>query len=368
MRRTTRLASLLAVATFAGCAANTPRESAASAASDQALAQSQAEQERLRQENQQLQAQISSKQQPAGFAAGDVMALTPANARAGECYARVQLPARYDTRSQSLLKSGASQRVEVSPARFEWTEETKLIRPAYEKIVKVLPAQYRTVQERVLVKPASEQVIAVPATYKTVTEQVLVRPAHTEWKRGRGAFERVDSTTGEIMCLVDVPAEYKTVSQRVVDQAAGTRSVPVPAQYESVSRQELVKEAEVIKETVAAEYETVRVQKLVSPASERRIEIPAQYQQVSQRVLVSPERAEWAQVVCKTNEESELIRQVQTELKKRGHHPGPVDGVFGPLTVAGVRSFEQASGLPQAPVGAIPYATLDKLSVARPKL
>jgi peptidoglycan hydrolase-like protein with peptidoglycan-binding domain len=40
------------------------------------------------------------------------------------------------------------------------------------------------------------------------------------------------------------------------------------------------------------------------------------------------------------------IVAVQTRLRRLGFNPGPADGVAGPRTVAAVRAFQAANGLP----------------------
>jgi len=42
---------------------------------------------------------------------------------------------------------------------------------------------------------------------------------------------------------------------------------------------------------------------------------------------------------------SEGVRQLQARLRSAGYEPGPVDGLFGPLTRAAVQSFQRAHGL-----------------------
>lgn len=39
------------------------------------------------------------------------------------------------------------------------------------------------------------------------------------------------------------------------------------------------------------------------------------------------------------------VSEVQRDVKAAGHDPGPIDGIFGPLTEAGVKSFQKAEGL-----------------------
>jgi hypothetical protein len=123
----------------------------------------------------------------------------------------------------------------------------------------------------VLVKEASKKIIEVPATYETVTEQVLVEPAKTVWKQGGGVIEKIDNTTGEVMCLVEVPAKYRTIEKQVIKTPATTREEEIPAVYK-----------------------TVKVRKLVSPPQEKRTKIPAEYQEVAQRIKIADASFVWA--------------------------------------------------------------------------
>lgn len=288
----------------------------------------------------------------------------PINARPGECYARVYTPPQFRTVSETVLRRAASERIEVLPERHEWAEESVMVRPASERIVEVLPAVYRWEQEQIVVKPASERIEEVPATYRTVTEQQLVKPAATVWKRGRGLIEKIDNVTGDIMCLVEEPAEYRTVTQTVVDQPATTRRVPVPAETTTVRRQVLVREAEVRRETVPAEYRSVRVRRLVEPAREQRIAVPAEYQTLQRQEKLSDGRMEWRSVLCETNATPETVYRLQRALRDAGYSPGKIDGRLGAGTLAAVRAYQDANGLPQ---GGITVEVIERLGVtARP--
>ena len=126
--------------------------------------------------------------------------LFPPNAQPGECYTRLFVPPTYETVTQEVVLKEASERIEVIPASYETVEETVLVKEASHSL-KVIPAEYSWTEETVMVKPERKRLVEVPAQYETVTEQVLDTPAHTVWKRGRGPIEKVDNSTGEIMCL-----------------------------------------------------------------------------------------------------------------------------------------------------------------------
>jgi hypothetical protein len=273
-------------------------------------------------------------------------------AKPGQCYAKVMIPAKYETKAEKVLVREAAEKIETIPAKYEWVEKkvtlsaahTELVPVAvkYEKVtekvevspatkiwvtslkkdgipvsptllgaakasgvkldeavpgmcfreyyqpaqfktetkdvlvkeaaekVETIPAQYETVEEKVLVKEASKKIVEVPASYETVTEKVLVEPAKTVWKKGSGPIERIDNTTGEIMCLVEIPAKYKTLQKQVIKTPATTKEVGVPAVYE-----------------------TVKVRKLVKPAEEKRTKLPAEHVQVSQRVKTADASFAW---------------------------------------------------------------------------
>jgi hypothetical protein len=284
------------------------------------------------------------------------------DAKPGQCYAKVMVPAKYETKEEKVLVRESAEKIETIPAQYEWIEQKVTINPAHTKLVPVeasykevvekietspaqtlwmtglnkndrpaspalvaaaktaglkldeavpgmcfreylqpaqfktetqkvlikeaaekvetVPAKYETVEQKVLVKEPSKKIIEVPATYETVTEEVLVEPAKTVWKAGRGPTERIDNTTGEIMCLVEIPAKYKTMQKQVIKTPATTKEVEVPAVYK-----------------------TVKVQKLVTPEQEKRTQIPADYTEVDRRVKVSDAKFVWHALHAETKPE-----------------------------------------------------------------
>ncbi len=159
-----------------------------------------------------------------------------------------------------------------TPAKYETVNE-EILASAESESISVIPATYRSVEKTILVSEASSKVVQLPATFKTETSRMLVKPAHTIWKKGTGPVQRIDSATGEIMCLVEVPAVYKTISKRVIDTPATVRTVEIPAQYKAV-----------------------KVTELVSSASEERTKIPATYKTLSRRNKISDASVVWHEV------------------------------------------------------------------------
>ncbi len=286
-----------------------------------------------------------------GYTMQDLTEALP-NAKPGECYARVVIPAQYRAESSTVVVKEASEQVQIIPAKYEWTEQRVLVSEAqsdlrvipatfgsetqtYEvapassrwvmgsknsdvnasdgllqiaraggaaldtatpgmcfsehfkpaqygstkervlvsepsETINVSPAKYEWVEQRVMVSPASRKLVEVPAVYQTVQERIKVADAKTEWKKGHGAIEKIDYSTGDIMCLVEVPAVYKSVSKSVVKTPASSRYVEVPAKYE-----------------------TIRVRKLIADASESRVSVPGEYRDVTKTIKTADAMHSW---------------------------------------------------------------------------
>ncbi len=164
----------------------------------------------------------------------------------GSCLSEYYLPAQFKQEEVRVLKTAAFDKIEIEPAAYEWVEE------------------------KVLVKEASTKVVEVPAEFDVVTEEVMVAPATTVWKVGRGPVQRIDNSTGEIMCLVEIPAKYETVERKVIKTPATTKEVEVPAVYK-----------------------VQRVSKLVKPAQERRIKVDPTYETLNKTVKVADAKFFW---------------------------------------------------------------------------
>jgi peptidoglycan hydrolase-like protein with peptidoglycan-binding domain len=277
--------------------------------------------------------------------------LFPPNPQPGQCYARVLIPAKYQTVSEQMLKRDAAERIEIIPARYESATETVLVQEASTKL-EVVPAVYGEVEERVLVKPASTKIVEVPAVYETVTERVLDKPAHTAWKKGPATVQSANvlsqstTDTGEIMCLVEIPATYKTVEKRVLATPARTNTIDIPAEYKTVTKTVVKQPATTREVVIPAKYDTVTITKLVSPADEKRTAIPAEYQTVTRTNKTTEERMEWRQVMCEVNMTRDNVLTLQKALADEGYYKAGLDGIIGGQTLSAARQYALDKNLP----------------------
>ncbi len=360
-RKLTVLLIAAAAVSLTGCAGQTDSGSATastSSADSMRIKEQQQQLERLEAELRDKERVIAAKEAELASAQGASAPMTtaasslfPPNPKAGECYARVLIPAKYQTTTETVLKREASERIEIIPAKYGPGTERVLVKEASSRL-EVVPAVYDQVTETVMVSPASKKIVEVPAKFKTVTERVLDKPAHTAWKRGSANLQAgavVDTRTtdtGEIMCLVEVPASYKTITKQVLVEPARTEVVEIPAKFETISKTVMVKGPTTREVVIPAEYKTVKTTVLVEPAKERRIPIPAEYETVSKTAKVTDEVLEWREVLCDVNLTAANVRAIQTALKDAGHYNGPIDGIIGPMTLAGAKSYANAKGLP----------------------
>ena len=294
---------------------------------------------------------IAADKEGMGAAAG--AGLLPPNARAGECYAKVMVPAVYKTVDEKIVVVDASQKIEVIPAKYEWTEV------------------------RVPVQQESEKLVAVPAKFETIKEKIEIEAAHTQWRQGPGAkaraagdqmvtaalalglpkianpgqcfnefyqpaqfktetekllkkaaSENITTSDPEFMWieekvlvkeaserLVEVPAQYDVITEEILESPAYTTwkagrglnekvdnatgeimcLVEVPAKYKTLEKRVLKTPVTIKKVEIPAEYKTVKVKKLVKPAQEQRTAIEAEYQTVEKRKKISNSKLSWEQ-------------------------------------------------------------------------
>lgn len=284
----------------------------------------------------------------------------PPNAKPGECYARVLSPERYESVVEEVVVQPASERVEIIPARYEWKERDVVVSEGYERL-ELIPAEFETITETVIIEPEREEFRSIPAEYDTRTERVKVRDAYTTWKKGTGPISRIDSGTGEIMCLVEIPAEYRSVQRQVLVTPARTERVKVPAKTNTIERQVIKRAATTRKVKVPAETRTMRYQQLVTAAKERKIPVAAVTDTVTTQKVATAAQLQWAEILCETNVTEGTVRSLQSALTRGGFYEGPIDGKLGPSTNAAVDAYQRRNRLS---TGELTIETLEKLGVS----
>jgi len=76
--------------------------------------------------------------------------------------------------------------------------------------------------------------------------------------------------------------------------------------------------------------------------------------------VLSPIRA-WAAPILRAGDRGDSVAELQRALQTLGYSPGPVDGIFGSMTDAAVRSFQRAAGLwPDGICGPLTWGAIER--------
>lgn len=255
--------------------------------------------------------------------------LLPANPSAGMCYARVEIPAQYTTRSERVALKDGYQDMSIEQAQLASRQEQVEIKEASVRY-EVRQPTFRSVQEQVMTRPAYDKLSVTPPKFVTKTVTIAGSAPRLVWKRGNpgkliAQGYKVHSTadagqggrgyssttqygatggqncgdTCEIWCLVEEPGEHVEYNRQVIMVPAKVQRQQVPAKYRTIMKQVVSDPGGVREIPVPAQYQTITVEDVVRPADVRTSMVPTQYGEVAKKVLVSPERYEWRQVVCK---------------------------------------------------------------------
>ena len=241
-----------------------------------------------------------------------------AQAVPNQCLATILIPARFETRTEQILKAPATRREELVPATYKTVTEQVLVSPEMSRQVPV-PAELRTVAEDVVVRPAGTRDEPVPPTFKTRTEQLETQAATTRVEvvpaTYKTVMQKVEDVPAHTIRSV-IPAEFKNVEERVMIAAATTRTETVPATYRTeverilvrpevtqyvpvtlpmrgVPEQRLLQAAGVRAQAMPAVMRTVVEPVEVRAATVQKQEVPAAYEIVTEQVKVSEPYREW---------------------------------------------------------------------------
>ena len=199
---------------------------------------------------------------PITYATAEV-SLIPPDAKAGECYAKVVVPAKYKSVDERVLVQEASEKITIIPAKYEWVED------------------------KVEISPASKKLVTVPATYKKETETIEVKPStrswHTSLKRHSAPVSK------EIL----VAAKLKGVDLENATPGSCYREYYTPETYKTVAEEIVVQKESTKQKIVPAVYETVEKTIEIKPASKKTITVPATYEFKTEKLLVEKEKTVW---------------------------------------------------------------------------
>ena len=254
--------------------------------------------------------------------------LVPSNPNAGECYARIEVPAQFTQGSEQVMVEEGYSRLEVQQPQLAPRQESVMVKEASIRY-RVRQPSYRSITEQMLVRPAYDKLSVSAPQFSTVTERVQSSAPRLIWKRGnpgklaaqgykihttadagyRGqgysSTTQFSSAGGErcgdnceIWCLVEEPGEAVEYNRKVLTSPGRVQRTTVPAKYQTIHKQVVSDPGGVEEIPVPAEYKNVTVEDVIHPGGENVVNVPPKYADVATKTLVAPERYEWRRVLC----------------------------------------------------------------------
>ena len=290
------------------------------------------------------QSPAATDPQVAALLAG--LAELPPEAKPGECYLRVRMPAKFETTEERLLVKPEVIRFEIVPAEFKEVEKEIVIKPesiAYE----IVPAQYETKEIEVVLAPEFTKISATEPLFQPEDNKIETRAARLALKLDANPFSANGPPNAEVLSLTNDPAEIKVYTRNLLIKPAQVQQEKVPRAIEKVATQVLVKPAEVKEVKVPAEVKKLMVRELVRPATKKEIKIPAEYTIVTRQRLLAPEKIVWQRVLCTAEMTPAMLTNIQTKLKEKGLDPGELNGQLSDATKAAITLYQTQNSLAQ---------------------
>lgn len=254
--------------------------------------------------------------------------LEPPNPVAGQCYARIEIPAQYETVNRKVVKRDGHERLMVQQAQLHADSQQVMVREPSVRF-EVRQPTYGTVTEQIMTRPAYEKLTVTEPRFKAVTETTHHGRPRLVWKRGNPIELRAQgyvihsvadggvngqgysSTTQygatggqrcgascDIWCLVEEPGESLSVTRKALVEPGRVHRTPVPPQFQTITKHVVTDPGGVREIPISAEYTTLQVDRLVRPGSVAAINVAPEYGHAQGRRLVTESRYEWRRIVC----------------------------------------------------------------------
>ena len=200
---------------------------------------------------------------PLTYVNAEDASLTPPEAKPGECYARVVLPAQYET-----------------------VEEKVMVKEAAEEI-SIVPAKYSPVEKEIEIVPATKKLIPVPASYSKVIETIEVKPAISTWRTG------LKEKSAPVSKAILAAAEAAGVDLKGSQPGDCYKEYFVPRKFKTITEDILVRSEYNETEVIPPEFEVAEETVVIRPAGKEIVEVPAVYEETEEKILVEAEKTVW---------------------------------------------------------------------------
>lgn len=288
------------------------------------------------------------------------------NAKPGQCFARVLVPAKYEQVPMNVAVSDSYSSFDISEPVFAARDEVRVVQDGY-KDLSVTPAKWQDVTETIIIRPEHNRLVLNKANFVQKTETYVIKEPRFVWRPGTNlsGIKRLDANTGEVFCLVEERGLTETVTRQVIKDKASVGIIKVPAQTATYVRKVLVEAPKVVEVSRPAITKAFKVNDLVKEAGAVEVQNAGQSKTIYQQKLISPEHYAWVQVECDNSKVSSVdvnlnsndnvdatktinkvtAYDVQKRLASLGFYRGPIDNIYGRLTKDAMAKFQASKGL-----------------------
>ena len=191
------------------------------------------------------------------------VSLVPPNAKAGECYAKVVIPAKYKALEEKVLIQEASEKISIIPAKYQW------------------------IDEKVEVTPQSKKLVSIPEHYKKITKNIEVRPTTRSWHTS------LKPHSAPVSKEILVAAKIKGVDLKNTIPGSCFKEYYTAQRYKTITKKIIIQEERVNNQIIPAKYEMVEKTIEVEPAYKKTITVPATYEYKEDKILVEKAKTVW---------------------------------------------------------------------------
>lgn len=181
------------------------------------------------------------------------------DAKPGECFAKVIVPATYETNTEEVVVQPEQETVEIIPASFDAAEKEVETKPAFTKL-KAVAAKYRTEEEVVEIEAARNEWVTSLRKRGIPASPALLVAAKTS------GIEIDSASAGQCFKEFYTPAKFEQSDKQIEIKEASENVVIKDAEFESAEEVVNVKEAYAVKKLVAAVYEKIEEKVEIEPA------------------------------------------------------------------------------------------------------
>ncbi len=231
-------------------------------------------------------------------------------AKVGECYKKIILPAKYETKEELIEIEKASKKIIVKNPRFKTISKQIEVSPSYTEIKDIM-AQFKTVPKKF---PINEKKV-----YYTIgkNKQIPLKPEFVKYVKKQG-IDLDSLKVGECYIeyaklqppkvikkefikkqayeIIDIePPKFKIIKKKIEIKPAYTKIVKTPAVYETKTEKILVKPAQkkYIKESngvvciteIPPVYKAITKKILKTPPLTKVIKFPPVYKEIKVKVF-----------------------------------------------------------------------------------